>query len=119
MTTEERYEFERRVALAMGWTQTHGACGRPPGKGIDYPSEFFPHFAKDPAAADMVRQEIGKRLWDYKVQSTVLAEARYRYQAQILCIAGFPICAWQYADSPHVALCLAFLAACEAPKNNT
>lgn len=63
-----------------------------------------PKFTTDPAAADLVRQEIKRRGWKWIVSGGDFYKAN---------IWGEGIEAISY-ESPHHALCLAFLAAVEA-----
>ena len=78
----------------------------------------IPNFCTDPAAADLVRQEIERRGWEWDT------EARW-----VRGVIGWDACVciqpsdsgdsirWKHSvNSPHEALCLAFLAACDAAK---
>ena len=77
----------------------------------------------DPRAADLVRQEIERRGWDCYSQCSH-TDNGICYEATV----GHPQwpesnregvfadCTSLSSDSPHIALCLAFLKACEATK---
>lgn len=68
-------------------------------------------------AADLVRLEIDRRGWQYAIGSEQGDDLAGMYWSWVRADKTKP---YDYhseiADSPHVALCLAFLAACEATK---
>jgi hypothetical protein len=82
-------------------------------------------FCNDPAAADLVRREIERRGWmltriDYRSERPLPAyPSQHRAQIHIGHIKHDEGIWGASDDSPHHALCLAFLAACEAEENTT
>lgn len=128
MTPEEKAALNRRVAVAFGWEVKQGATGwrwfkdqipvsdTRPTKGSA--ERHVPDFATDPAAADLVLQEIERRGWDINTSNETRRGTR-SYSAEVN---------WQGAiekahrqegrsvnyESPYTALCLAFLAAVDA-----
>lgn len=106
MTTEELRDIDKKVAIELGWKWQNP-----------------PWYSTDPADADLVRLEIERRGWDWYSQCSHTGKG-ICYEATV----GHPEWPESYrkgvfadrtklsTDSPHVALCLAFLAACEASK---
>lgn len=139
MSTDEQSALNRRVAEALGyaveethssprtdgnalcyWLRRNGVAGDN-STGVygwgRYPTPEgawgqIPNFCTDPAAADLVRQEIERRGWWWATQNFLYTEGEGKsHQATI--IAGTkPFRA--RCESPHHALCLAFLAAHDA-----
>jgi hypothetical protein len=111
------------TATASGW------YGWEPGaKGVSSAGGFIsecadkvptPDFCRDPAAADLVRLEIERMGWmltriDYKSERSLPAYPS-QHRAQILTGGVLSEGHWGADDErPGRALCLAFLAACEA-----
>lgn len=122
----EKREINRRVALALGMAitlfDTDGVTKvgemwayekRILGLGTWYD---LPDFCTDPAAADLVRQEIERRGWELIQRALIRPKL---YDATIVHL-GVPADEQHHKtsggadlNSPHMALCLAFLAACE------
>ena len=78
----------------------------------------LPHFTTDPTAADLVRQEIERRGWMWELGNTQVIPPGWvafvtPNSAQIRAHCSIS------DGSPHTALCLAFLAACEAQKKES
>lgn len=79
-----------------------------------------PNFCADPAAADLVRLEIVRRGWmltriDYRSERPMPAyPSQHRAQIHTGHIKHDDGIWGMSDDSPHMALCRAFLAACEA-----
>lgn len=139
MTTEELREIDKRVAVEMGWRVVEKETprfARNKYKVVDSegnlqysaPNEEAcwswgcPYFTTDARAADLVRLEIECRGWslvrlDYLSKRPLPAyPSQHRAQVSVECDKGDCQYWGTSDDSPHVALCLAFLAACEANK---
>lgn len=121
MTQDELREINFRVALALGWKVPLDGEGNPWAEGswwvIDGVTKAPLHqdFTSDPAAADLVRQEIERRgwlwsvgPWEEKRYCSVVTGGTYRCSKPPYGIAS--------ADEWAHALCLAFLTAHDAQK---
>ena len=122
MTETERREIDKRVAVAMGWVW------QPLDDEWHDPQWLLPdgtsamsggRYTTDAAAADLVRVEIERRGWylirhDY-ISSRPLPAYPAQHRASIYRGGLVENGIWGVSDdSPHLALCLAFLAAVEA-----
>ena len=142
MTEEEKRDLNRRVALALGWNQVKAGyvdkwrgtimgwtvesvdTGISPkaGGNAGMPEEV-PDYCTDPAAADLMRVDIERRGWRWATGSDVLAsfiENGMVYPMPHYANIWAEVPEWHRfgaaGESPYHALCLAFLAACEAEK---
>ena len=120
MSTDEQIALNRRVAEALGWSHftinaPAGWYGRPYHPAGKRQLEPLPDYCTDPAAADLVRQEIERRGWgcrlDYPCVGIVGEEERG--WSCFIWNEEFEECACG-KSSPYHALCLAFLAAHDA-----
>ncbi len=117
MTPGEKYEINRRVALAMGWS--HLTIDRPQGWYGHKPGEKklspLPDFSTDPAAADLVRQEIERRGWSYSIYCDLPDTHKWSVYLKNKDAERHYSVGYAHSNvSFHHALCLAFLAAHEA-----
>lgn len=122
MTEDEKRDLNRRVAVALGWEVKQGVTGWRWFRG-SIPASYtwptrgaaerhVPDFCADPAAADIVKARMKERGWHYK--SGVMGSGAF---AQV--DTREPLYLMREAlgqDTEEMALCLAFLAACEAAK---
>lgn len=100
MSEEELRGIDNRVAVEFGWKWRNP-----------------PWYTTDPADADLVRFEIERRGWVWSIGPW--EDGKY-----ICNVSGGtyrcskPPYGIVQGDSPHIALCLAFLAACDATKED-
>ena len=116
-------EINKRVAEALGWGVSQSVtgswrwfCGQIPKTDAKPTRESaernLPDFCRDASAADLVRQEIERRMWEWDTETRLVAGVRSWWA----CATATPSDAgdstrWkQSLSSPHMALCLAFLA---------
>jgi len=129
MTEQEKAELNRRVAVAMGWQSireterdvyrgnvlgfatTSVTVGISPraGGNAGMPEEI-PDFATDPSASDLVRQEVERRGWRYFIQRWENGWDMEIYHD------NFSDVFVRSGESYYEVLCLAFLAAVDAEK---
>lgn len=138
--TDEQRDINRRVAVNLGWrwvrltfvssfesrvtirfmpptfkaSVTTGVdylnvAGEPESHDEDF--RLLPPYCTDPAAADLVRQEIERRGWDWWVYRF---DGVYHSDVTVPIEGGKQEYTRDDNNSPHMALCLAFLAACDA-----
>lgn len=148
MTTEELREIDKRIAVELGWKAEPYTmmCGvnkdiavpvcqitRPDGSvesdalagsvasAFNWIAGNYP-YSSDPSAADLLRLEIERRGWGW---SMLMATSCPSYIAEVHVIPRDkstwldPFDFSGDGDTPHIALCLAFLAACDATKEAT
>ena len=129
MTPEELREIDKKVAVELGWVGIGTARGNDREIGFDWmgvaPSGDYlpiPRYSAVANPADRVRQEIERRGWmltriDY-ISKRPLPAYPAQHRAQITEVGiSEDLEHWGASDdSPHVALCLAFLQACEAAR---
>jgi hypothetical protein len=111
-------EIDKRVAVELGWSDIYepqdlgmgyDVVGTHP-QGDQFP---IPKYSKDAIYAEVVRQEIERRGWTWWLWknkspkkgwvATVDIEPHFEYYGES-------------TYSPHIALCLAFLAACDGER---
>jgi hypothetical protein len=138
--TDEQREINRRVAVKLGYRAVciterdvwHGTIrgmvpeevlvgvSPRPGGNAGMPQEI-PPFCNDPAAADAVRIEIERRGWGMSADEYLDADDGYRFREWGVVVPAKPKGRAYYrrGEGRYDALCLAFLAACEAEENTT
>ena len=106
-------ELDEKVAKVLGWKQSelHPHWWMPPGAKRWHTINF----TSDPAAADLVIKEIERRGWEWEVSRYLTG-----YCADVQERGSDGAILWNHptdsAESQWHALCLAFLAAVEATK---
>lgn len=113
-------EINRRVAQNIGG-RVIGDFWHRRSEGVFMGAIPLPDFCTDPAAADLVRQEIERRGWDWDAQAYVHDGGTRRYATVIgrMDAKENMFSRGRSESSSHMALCLAFLAACDAEKSNS
>jgi hypothetical protein len=119
-------DFKRPCDVApcvdwVEWTATEEEAYADALKAGDNPYWGVPDFCTDPAAADLVRVEIERRGWDWDTQGYT-RDGGTRFYSVTIGRMGALRNMFQRGRSevsPHHALCLAFLAACEAEERPT
>lgn len=128
MSTDEQSALNRRVAEALGYSAAEMGRGwvlalhGVPVSILRFSEESgawsqCPDYCTDPAAADLVRQQIERRGWEWFSGSSVNCDKvrQGKYYAQAEAEPGsMEVKVFFSNDSPHHALCLAFLAAHDA-----
>lgn len=127
MTRQEQDTLNLSVAKAMGWEVGPSLTnawrwfqGQTPKSDAwlsrESAERHVPRFCADPAAAELVRQEIERRGWDVFDYNEIHNGTR-QYQCYIRRDAEEYLGTGDSANSPHEALCLAFLAAVDAQED--
>lgn len=126
--TNEEAHINRRVAVALGYSVQEHQRGNRSGFRVmrhEIPQGItlwaresgawsgIPDFCRDPAAADLVRQEIERRGWDWWVYRF---DGVYHSDVTVPIEGGKQEYTRDSHQFPHHALCLAFLAAHEVTK---
>jgi hypothetical protein len=116
------FQIQKQVPEGVEWYKEHTLeswqairTSAPPGQGALFGD--YPDFCTNPASADQVRLEIERRGWEWFVGnlSNYMRGREGKYYARVENEPGSdgPKCFFS-DESPHHALCLAFLAAHEA-----
>ncbi len=132
MTKEEFREVDKKVAVELGWTDisedeaVHHFQGFFDVVGTHPDGDILPvpRYSTCAQSADLVRIEIERRGWEWLFENRYLNDGTMHYEATVTHpqwpesrgVGIFPDIDCVSKDSPHVALCLAYLKACEATR---